>query len=306
MSRSRSPARRPAAQTHTPPSPPYASRPGSARPQPLAFLLATRPWSFTASLLPILLTAVFVHCFRVEGVGAPAAAVSWAPLAACVGLALSGQAAANLLNTYVDWESGADTVSHADDRTLVDAVLLPSQVLAAAVALAVVSGCLAVCLAWQAGAALAWVVAAGAALGAGYSIAPVGFKRRGLGDVVVLTVFGPLMTAGTQLVLAGTVTAAAALFTLPCALLTTAILHANNARDVDADAAVGNVTLANRLGPGASLALFVALMLTPFPLAAVALRAVAAHPAAAFAPALVLPLALDAVRDFRNKRLAYV
>ena len=64
-------------------------------------------------------------------------------------------------------------------------------------------------------------------------------------------------------------------FSLPVGLLTEAILHANNARDIDIDLRAGAKTLANTIGFAASLSLFriiYAVCFAALPVFAIALR----------------------------------
>ena len=75
-------------------------------------ILSTRPWSFTAAIIPVLITsAVTKSRFSYE-------------LLIALAMAISIQAAANLTNTYYDFINGIDS-KKIGERTLVDKKLSP-------------------------------------------------------------------------------------------------------------------------------------------------------------------------------------
>ena len=88
---------------------------------------------------------------------------------------------------------------------------------------------------------------------------------------------------------------------LPITLHIEAILHANNARDVEEDARNGVHTLAARLGAQRSLWLYMALIGVPF---LAPLYTGVHHSVVGLLPLLVLPKAMDLVGAFRGKELA--
>jgi len=108
-----------------------------------------------------------------------------------------------------------------------------------------------------------WLLAVGVAcvLAAWYYTGgrrPYGY--RGLGEVFVFVFFGLVAVGGTGYVQTGTVTAPLLLTGIWVGALTTAILVANNLRDLAGDAAVGKRTLATRLGDRGTRLLYVGLV----------------------------------------------
>jgi 1,4-dihydroxy-2-naphthoate polyprenyltransferase len=111
---------------------------------------------------------------------------------------------------------------------------------------------------------------------------PYGY--RGLGELYVFVFFGLMATLGTLYTQAGKVTAAGALGAVGIGAIASAILVANNLRDIPTDRATGKNTLAVRLGDRGTRLLYAALLL-------VALLAVVGI-------ALVHPLALITLLAF--------
>jgi len=236
-----------------------------------AWALLFRPWSYTATLVPFLVSAGFV-------VGTNASRLDWTGW--CLGL-LAGlflQATVNLLNTWGDERSGVDDVPGAIRTTpqVHDGLVSMRAVFAAAVVcagLGAVLGAVACIRPAEDG----WSVnvpalAAGAVgiLGATNYSTGVKFKYRGLGVPFVSFLMGPLETAAALALLkpavawrvledpmaAALAAAATAVVSLPVASLVGVIMHGNDMRDIPTDRAAGIVTFASRLGPRRALAYY--------------------------------------------------
>ena len=95
---------------------------------------------------------------------------------------------------------------------------------------------------------------------------PYGY--RGLGEVYVFVFFGLVATLGTLYTQAHRVTVAGFLGACGVGLLATAILVANNLRDIPTDAVTGKRTLAVRLGDRTTRRLYAACVALAFALAA--------------------------------------
>ena len=111
---------------------------------------------------------------------------------------------------------------------------------------------------------------------------PYGY--RGLGELYVFIFFGLMATLGTLYTQAGTITGVGVLGAVGVGAIASAILVANNLRDIPTDRATGKNTLAVRLGDRGTRLLYAALIL-------VALLAVVGM-------ALTYPLALIALPAF--------
>ncbi|XP_035163609.3 ubiA prenyltransferase domain-containing protein 1 isoform X3 [Callithrix jacchus] len=84
-----------------------------------SYVLALRPWSFSASLTPVALGSALAY--RSHGVLDPRLLVG------CAVAVLAVHGAGNLVNTYYDFSKGIDH-KKSDDRTLVDRILEPQDV----------------------------------------------------------------------------------------------------------------------------------------------------------------------------------
>jgi hypothetical protein len=96
--------------------------------------------------------------------------------------------------------------------------------------------------------AVLWIALVGVLLAFFYTANPICLKKRRLGDLVIFLCFGPVLMAMVSVVVVGEVTPLVLAYSVPMGLLTVAILHANNTRDIEADTAVGIHTVAAWLG----------------------------------------------------------
>ena len=83
-----------------------------------------------------------------------------------------------------------------------------------------------------------------ALLGIGYSGAPFQFSYRGLGEVVIGLVFGPLLMAGVYLSACGSLSAQLLFLSIPIGLLVTNIVYTHSVIDFEADKAMNKRTFA--------------------------------------------------------------
>jgi 1,4-dihydroxy-2-naphthoate octaprenyltransferase len=89
----------------------------------------------------------------------------------------------------------------------------------------------------------------GVPLAYGYTAPPLKLAYRGLGELNVFVLMGPLMVLGGFLVHRAAGSTVALTASLPIGCLVAAILHANNIRDLDDDRMLGKQTLATIVGP---------------------------------------------------------
>jgi 1,4-dihydroxy-2-naphthoate octaprenyltransferase len=186
-----------------------------------------------------------------------------AALALLVALAL--QVGVNYANDYSDGIRGTDQDRVGPFRLTGSQATRPGAVLGAACAafaVAGLAGCGLVLLsrAW-------WMLAVGAAcLPAAWFYTggahPYGY--RGWGEVFVFTFFGLVAVMGTTYTQAGRVTMTSFCAAVGIGALASALLVANNLRDIPGDSAAGKRTLAVRLGDARTRVLYAGLVLMPW------------------------------------------
>lgn len=192
------------------------------------------------------------------GTGAAAAlggAVWWkALLALLVSLALI--VGVNYANDYSDGIRGTDDVRSGPLRLVGSRVASPRAVLTAAL--------VSLSIGAAAGLALAivsepWLIAVGAACIAGawlYTGGSTPYGYRGLGEVAVFVFFGLVAVLGTQYTQALRVDWVGVAAAVAVGCLSSAVLVANNLRDIPTDRETGKITLAVRLGDARTRVLY--------------------------------------------------
>lgn len=254
---------------------------------------AARPFSWTASLIPVVLgTALAVRD------GSPLNLFHF-----IIGLisAVILQAATNMVSDYFDYIKGVDSAgSYGSSRVLVSGELTPAQVYRGALFLFGVGAALGVWLASAVGWSLLYFGLAALLGGYFYCGDPLGYKYHALGELFVFLLMGPLMVGGAYFVQAGHISSAALVAALPVGFLVTAILYANNLRDITDDHQAGIKTLAILLGPGRGVRLMPVLVwgayLSLFPLGLAGLL-----PWASLLALATLPLAWRLLKLFQGE-----
>ena len=260
------------------------------------YLVALRPWSFPATLTPVALGSMLYYketnSFNITFV--------WTLLISCM-TALCVHAAGNLVNTYFDYKKGVDS-QKSDDRTLVDHLLEPNAV-ATMGAVFYCLGCVGFILTVVISPAtledLALVFFGGLSSSFLYT-GGLGLKYIALGDILILLTFGPITVLFTYISQGGELSLLPLVYAAPLALITEAILHSNNARDMSTDKQAGIVTLAIVLGEKGSYMLFVFLLFAPYFIFTI----LSVNYSIMFIlPLLTVSVAFNYERDFRNGEL---
>lgn len=216
-------------------------------------------------------------------------------MAAALVVSVAMQVAVNIANDVADAARGADTPDRiGPPRAVATGLLTPRRAwtgVGVAIAVAGLAGLYLVAIAgWVI--IVVGVVTVAAALG--YTSGPA-YGYHGLGEVSVFVFFGLVGTVGTRFVHDRSAPAEAWILGAVAGLLITAILVANNLRDIDTDAAAGKRTLAVGLGRQATRWLYAACLAGAF--VAVVVAAVAgAVPAGTALGLIVAPVAIPLVR----------
>jgi 1,4-dihydroxy-2-naphthoate octaprenyltransferase len=226
----------------------------------------------------------------------------WRALGALV-VALAIQIGTNYANDYSDGIRGTDDVRVGPVRLTASGLASPSAVRRAALAAFGVAAVVGLALAW---ATSWWILLVGAVCflaGWFYTGGPRPYGYAGLGEVFVFVFFGLVATVGTFYVETlrldrWQVWVAAVMV----GLLATALLLANNLRDIATDSQSGKKTLAVRVGRRRAAWCYVTCVALPFVgvvvwgLLAVTCSITTSWPGWMFLPLLAAPLAVAPVR----------
>ncbi|WP_069160600.1 1,4-dihydroxy-2-naphthoate polyprenyltransferase [Nocardia altamirensis] len=232
------------------------------------------------------------------GTGAAAAldaAVWWkAVLALLVSLALI--VGVNFANDYSDGIRGTDDVRVGPVRLVGQQLASPAAVRNAAIlslGLAAVVGLILVATtAW-------WLLLVGVACLAGawfYTGGSKPYGYSGFGEIAVFVFFGLVGVLGTQFVQAERIDWVGAVLAVSVGAFSSAVLVANNLRDIPTDTQSGKVTLAVKLGDPRTRTLQLALLAVPF----IGTLALVAHTPFALVGLLAIPLAVRANAPVRS------
>lgn len=236
----------------------------------------------------------------IAGTGAAAwlqAACWWKALLALV-VAVAMIVGVNYANDYSDGIRGTDDVRAGPLRLVGSKVASPRAVLTAAVVSLAVAATAGVVLA---AVSAPWLIAVGAVCIAGAWLYTGGSKPYGylgLGEAAVFVFFGLVAVLGTQYVQALRVDWVGGAVAVAMGCMSSAVLVANNLRDIPTDKESGKITLAVRLGDARTRLLYQALLVVAFALTLVLMLAT---PWAAVG-LVALPLAVRAAAPVRRGR----
>jgi 1,4-dihydroxy-2-naphthoate octaprenyltransferase len=222
-----------------------------ALPAPRVWLLALRPFSFTASIVPAVFGGLLAIAMRGR-FGVPRFHVDLLAFALTIVGCVAIHAASNLVNDFFDYRSGVDQPENFGAvNVLVRKVMDPVHVsieAGAAFGIAALCGAFLTLRAGDAKWPLVGLIVFGALSAYFYTAPPFSLKNRGIGDVQVMLSFALLMIFGAFYVQAHTLVWVPLLDALPIGMLVVDILHVNNLRDPPADRAAGITTVAIVLG----------------------------------------------------------
>jgi 1,4-dihydroxy-2-naphthoate octaprenyltransferase len=198
----------------------------------------------------------------IAGTGAAAwlgAACWWKALLALL-VAVAMIIGVNYANDYSDGIRGTDDVRAGPLRLVGSKLAAPRSVLTAAVVSLSVAAGAGVVLAWF---SMPWLILVGALCIAGAWLYTGGAKPYGylgLGEVAVFVFFGLVAVLGTQYTQALRIDWVGVALAVAVGCLSSAVLVANNLRDIPTDKESGKITLAVRLGDGRTRLLYVGLL----------------------------------------------
>jgi 1,4-dihydroxy-2-naphthoate octaprenyltransferase len=205
-----------------------------------AWFLAMRPKTWIASISPVLLGTTIA---RQEGIFHPL--LLFYTLLTALGI----QITTNLTNDYFDFLKGADTAERKGSVRVMQAGLVTRRAMCIAITLSALAtlalGCT---LIYRGGGHIAYLLILSLILAFFYTAGPYPLAYLGIAELFVLIFYGPVAVAATHYLQTLHLSMQAVVAGLCVGLFSTAILVANNIRDVDEDLKAQKKTLPVRWG----------------------------------------------------------
>lgn len=247
------------------------------------WILATRPWAFPASAMPVLVTLGYLFWMGEQ--------VNWAIGLFAMFSVLLFHAAGNTWSDYNDYKKGVDREDTVGGTSIVSGLFQAGEIKMLAIVIMLVAvGCGCAILALT-GLPTLWFGLAGVILTVLYPW----FKYHALGDLDIFLTYAVLPILGTSYVATGELVLQTLYLAIPVGLITVGILHSNNTRDMEQDARADIKTLAMELGGRVSMYLYCFEVLAPF-VCVVVLCIAGELPLTALALVLAIKPAVENVR----------
>lgn len=253
-----------------------------------AWLEIARPFSFSASLVPVLTAGALAALDQ---------AFSWPLFLAALLAGLLLHVGTNVMNEIFDVRKGIDTITspRASHALLKGRLGEREAFFLAATAFTLAAAC-GVAVLFARGLPVLVFGLLGLVGGLGYTAPPFQYKYHALGLPLVFLLMGPLMVTGAYYVIAGTVSPQTLVASIPVGLLVTAILHGNEWRDIGDDARAGINTFSISAGRRVAHFAYLALVVGAYMVLAIAVI-FQTLPALSLLPMLSLPLLVRAIRS---------
>lgn len=216
------------------------------------WILATRPWSFPASAMPVLATLAYLHWMG--------EAVYWLTGVWAIVNIVVFHAAGNTLSDYFDFIKGVDREDTIGGMSLTSGTFEPVEIRTLSLVLLAVATLSGIAIVAVTGLPTLYIGTLGFALTVLYPW----LKYHALGDVDIFLTYSVLPILGTSFVATGEFNLQALWLAVPIGLITVGILHANNARDTEHDKRADIKTFAMLIGKKASAQLYCVEVLLPF------------------------------------------
>ena len=217
-----------------------------------AWLLATRPWSFPASAMPVLATLAYLFWCGHE--------INWLTGVWALVNIIVFHAAGNTWSDYYDYKRGVDREDTIGGMSIVSGEFQACEIKRLAWILLVIAVVAGVGLMLVAGLPVLYFGLAGCALIVLYPW----LKYHALGDLDIFLTYSVLPILGTSYVATGALNCETLWLMLPIGLITVGILHVNNTRDIEQDSRAGIKTFAMLVGKRVSVVLYIAELMLPF------------------------------------------
>ena len=244
------------------------------------WIIATRPWSFPASAMPVLVTLGFMF-WRGED-------PNWIiGLLALLNVVLF-HAAGNTWSDYKDYKTGVDREDTVGGLSIVSGQFEAKEIKNLSLILFAVAIAGGLALVYFTGLPTLYFGLAGALLTLFYPW----LKYHALGDLDIFLNYSVIPMLGTSFVVTGQIHPQVLILAVPVGLITVGILHSNNTRDIEQDKRAGIKTFAMCIGKKCSAWLYCFEVIFPF-LHIGGLVGAGLLPYWSFLSFIVMPVALD-------------
>ena len=248
-----------------------------------AWFLATRPWSFPASAMPVVATLSYLFW--------AGETINWLIGLWTLVTIIVFHAAGNTWSDYFDFKKGVDREDTVGGMSITSGEFQACEIKKLATCLLVLAVISGLALAYCTGLPTLYFGLAGCVLTLLYPM----LKYHALGDLDIFLTYSVLPILGTSYVATGGIVNQALWLVLPIGLITVGILHINNARDIEHDTRAGIKTFAMLVGKRASVYIYIAELIIPFICIIVGVLC-DAMPAAAIIVYIALKPAIDNAR----------
>lgn len=222
-----------------------------------ALILASRPKTLSASVVPIIATVGLVQTLSVP--------VQWWIVACALLSSFCIQIGTNFVNDAMDFEKGADTAERLGPvRITHQGYMTSRQVMMVATLFFVIAILFGIPLVMHGGWPVVIIGLVSVAMGYAYTSGPVPLAYYGLGDLFVILFFGLVAVGGLFYLLTGVYSTEAFVLGLQIGFLSTILIAINNLRDRETDIKANKRTLAVILGQTKAKLWIYFLVVSPF------------------------------------------
>ncbi|MDV3277975.1 MAG: prenyltransferase [Nitrososphaerales archaeon] len=221
--------------------------------------LATRPWSFTMTFSSVTLGTLIAYLAGSFNVGL---------YMLTLGGMIAFHAATNLINDFYDVKHGVDKMGAPTTKYRPHPVAAgaesPYTIRAWAAVFYVLTLLTGVYLSWARNPWVLVLVGVGVAASVLYTADPVVLKAKGMGEVIVFLMWGPLIPLGSYVVQTGTLSILPVVVSIPIGLFVALVLLANNVRDIEYDGSVETRTVPVMVGRNRGVIIYQSLLLIAY------------------------------------------
>lgn len=216
------------------------------------WIIATRPWSFPASAMPVMVTMAWLWSQGLMDHW-------WLGALALLNIVLV-HAAGNVWSDYFDFKQGVDAKDTYGVRTLVDGQFTPRELMRLSIALQILAVALGLTMVWLTGLTLLWIGLIGIALSLLYP--PI--KYMALGDLLIMACYSVLPMLGVTFICHEVLVPEVLWLAVPVGSITVSILHGNNTRDIETDGRAKIHTFAMLTGRRFAIGMYVFELVLPY------------------------------------------